>query len=377
MISSIPGIRLTFAPQRPVAAASDAGPESVGDQVQISPGQPAQVGPYARDARQVAVLIAGAGNAGLTAALYTARAQLDTLVIGSPYGSQLAQSADVENFPGFKRSTGFEVVEAQYKQAEEAGARFEDAQIVRIEGDKPPFRVHLDGGAVIECQVLILATGARARRLGIPGEQEFFGRGVSTCATCDGPFYKGKNVVVVGGGDTAVGDATVLAKVASSVTLVHRRGQLSAEKVLQERLEKLVDEGKVKLALNSEVLSVHGKTDGGVDSIEVAHHPQGSPAQKLAASGGDATAAGVDRSQLPTDGLFLAVGHLPNTDFLKDSSVQLNEHGHVVTHDFVSTSVPGILAAGDMTDVPYYQASVASGFGAIAGLKARELIEQG
>ncbi len=372
MITSIPGTRLTFAPQRPVAAANDAVSDSAGDQVQLSPGQPAQVGPYARDARQVAVLIAGAGNAGLTAALYTARAQLDTLVIGSPYGSQLAQSADVENFPGFKRSTGFEVVEAQHKQAEEAGARFEDGQIVRIEGDKPPFRVHLEGGAVIECQVLILATGARARRLGIPGEEELFGRGVSTCATCDGPFYKGKDVVVVGGGDTAVGDAMVLAKVASSVTLVHRRGELSAEKVLQERLGKLVDEGKVKLALNSEVLSVHGKTDGGVDSVEVAHHPQGNPARKLAAGEG-----GVDRSQLATDGLFLAVGHLPNTDFLKGSAVQLNEHGHVVTHDFVSTSVPGILAAGDMTDVPYYQASVASGFGAIAGLKARELIEQG
>ncbi len=373
MITQIQGTGLTFAPRRPVTAAPTA--ETPTDEVQLTPQQPPQVGRYAEDARKVGVLIAGAGNAGLTAALYTARSHIDTLVVGSHYGSQLAQSADVENFPGFKRAPGLEVVESQFKQAEEAGAKFQDGQIVRIEGDKPPFRVHLDGGEVIECQVLILATGARARRLGVPGEEENFGRGVSTCATCDGGFYRGKNVVVVGGGDTAVGDATELAKVASHVTVVHRRGELGAEKVLQERLGKLVDEGKVSLALNSEVVSVHGKSEGGVDSVEIVHHPQGSPVQKLTASHGDAAAAGVDRSRVATEGLFLAVGHLPNTEFLKDSGVELDKRGYVQTHNFVETSVPGIFAAGDMTDVPYYQASVASGFGAIAGLKARDLIE--
>ncbi|MBI3928567.1 MAG: FAD-dependent oxidoreductase [Armatimonadetes bacterium] len=332
------------------------------------------------DSRHVTVLIAGSGCAGHTAAIYAARADLEPLVLeGNEPGGQLSLTSDVENYPGFPEGIGgFDLTESMKKQAERFGARYEYGRIQKLERGGPPFTIHLEGSGTLTCDALILATGARARMLEVPGEKELFGRGVSSCATCDGAFFRDQVVVVVGGGDSAMEEALFLTRFARKVLVLHRRDSLRASKIMQDRA--LVHE-KIEFHWNTQVAAVNGdKEQGTVQSVDVLVHPQGNPAQRLAHAGGDAARAGVERKVLPCDGVFLGVGHIPNTDFIEPGTIDLDEEGYILTvrghrvTDDVKTRIEGIFACGDVVDKRYRQAVTAAGMGCRAAMEAEEYL---
>jgi thioredoxin reductase (NADPH) len=308
------------------------------------------------------VLIVGSGPAGLTAAIYAARAQLNPIVIeGEPSsttdqpGGQLMLTTDIENFPGFPEAlTGPELMERMRAQAQRFGADLRVAKVARLDVAARPFRAWLRGEEEpsIEADAVILATGAQSLMLGVPGEERLLSHGLSTCATCDGFFFRGQDIAVVGGGDSALEEALFLTRFANTVTIVHRRDRLRASKIMQERA--LAHE-KIRFAWNTRVTEVLGEDR--VSGLAVVD-----------------TVTGEART-LEVTGVFIAIGHVPNTTIVADG-VELEENGYVRTQPASSfTSVEGLFAAGDVQDHVYRQAITAAGSGCVAAIDAERWLE--
>jgi thioredoxin reductase (NADPH) len=298
------------------------------------------------------VLILGSGPAGLTAAIYAARANLAPIVVaGMQPGGQMTITTDVENYPGFPDVIqGPWLMEQMQKQAEHVGTMFAHDLVTELDLTKRPFRCVGDGGDVYLADTLIIATGASARWLGLPTEKQFQGFGVSACATCDGFFFRGKEVAVVGGGNTAVEEALYLTNHATKVTLIHRRDSLRAEKILQKRL---FDHPKINVVWDSAVEEVVGKSN---PSIVTGIRVRNLKSNAL--------------SDLSVDGLFVAIGHTPNTELFKDL-LDMDENGYLVTAaDSTRTNIAGVFACGDVQDHVYRQAVTAAGTGCMAALEA-------
>jgi thioredoxin reductase (NADPH) len=302
------------------------------------------------------VVILGSGPAGYTAAIYAARAMLQPLVVqGSQPGGQMTITTDVENYPGFADVVqGPWLMEQMRAQAEHVGTRLVMDEVVRVELNRKPMRLTGDSGDSYTCDALIIATGAQARWLGLPSEERFKGHGVSACATCDGFFFKGKQVLVVGGGNTAVEEALFLTNFASRVTLVHRRDQLRAEKLLQQRL---FSNAKIKVVWDSVVEEITGtEAPRTVTAVRLKNLKTGA------------------LSELRADGVFVAIGHVPATELFR-GQLQMKASGYLVTEpDSTRTSLPGVFAAGDVKDDVFRQAVTAAGMGCMAALEAERYL---
>lgn len=302
------------------------------------------------------VVIIGSGPAGYTAAIYAARAMLEPILIqGMQAGGQLTITTDVENYPGFADVIqGPWLMEQMEKQAVHVGTRIVTDLVTKLEIKHRPFRLTCDSGDVYLAEAVILATGAQARWLGLPSEAKFQGGGVSACATCDGFFYRNKDVVVVGGGNTAVEEALYLTNHASQVTIVHRRDHFRAERILQERLFK---HPKIKVVWDSAVDEICGtENPNKVTHVRLKNVKTGA------------------LTNLKTDGVFVAIGHAPATELVKDQ-VKLKPSGYVeVAPNSTATSVPGLFAAGDVADETYRQAVTAAGLGCMAALEAERFL---
>jgi len=308
------------------------------------------------------ILIAGSGPAGLTAAVYSARAQLEPVVIeGEPSstsdqpGGQLMLTTEVENYPGFPDGVlGPELMASMRAQAIRFGAELHTAKVSRVDLSRPPFKVWVgpdSGEPTYEVEALIVATGAQSLMLGVPGEDRLLAHGVSTCATCDGFFFRGQDIAVVGGGDSALEEALFLTRFASSVTLVHRRDRLRASKIMQDRA---FTHPSIKFRWNSRVVEVVG--DAKVEHLRVADTVTG------------------EETDLAVSGLFVAIGHEPNTAIVK-GQLELDEMGYVKTFGGSVTSVEGVFACGDLQDHYYRQAVTAAGSGCMAAIDAERYLE--
>jgi thioredoxin reductase (NADPH) len=303
------------------------------------------------------VMIVGSGPAGYTAAIYAARAMLEPVLIsGMQAGGQLMITTDVENYPGFADVIqGPWLMEQMRAQAEHMGTKMVSDHIAKVDLSQRPFRLWGDGDETYSCDSLIIATGAQAKWLGLPSEQAFQGFGVSACATCDGFFFRNKDVVVVGGGNTAVEEALYLANLAAKVTLVHRRDGLRAEKVMQDRLFK---HPKISVVWDSEIAEICGGTQPpNVTHLRLRNLKTGA------------------ESELKADGVFIAIGHKPATELFA-GQLDMNETGYLdVTPGTSQTNVPGVFAAGDVTDEHYRQAVTAAGMGCMAALDAERWLQ--
>ena len=302
-------------------------------------------------------VIIGSGPAGLTAAIYLSRAGLKNVIIsGAMPGGQLTSTTDIENFPGFPKGiSGFQLMEDMALQAANFGTETLNTTVTSIDFDSRPFKIHLKNNSTLETRSIILSTGSTAKYLGIENEIESIGNGVSACATCDGFFYRGKEVLVIGGGDTAMEEATFLTKLASKVTLVHRRNELRASAIMQERARK---NEKIEWKLNYTPLKVITNELGKVSGIELRNNETN------------------ETEVINTDGIFVAIGHKPNTDFL-NGKIELDSSGYIITEGKSSkTNIPGVFAAGDIQDNKYQQAITAAGSGAIAALDAKEYLSE-
>ena len=302
------------------------------------------------------VVIIGSGPAGYAAAIYAARAMLEPVLLqGIQPGGQLTITTDVENYPGFADVIqGPWLMEQMEKQARHVGTRIVADFVTRLELSRRPFRLTCDSGEVYLAETVVLATGAQARWLGLPSEEKFKGFGVSACATCDGFFYRGKEVVVVGGGNTAVEEALFLTNFASCVTIVHRRDHFRAERILQDRLFK---NPKIKVVWDSVIDEILGEENPTkVTNVRLKNVKTGT------------------REKLPADGVFIAIGHAPATELVK-GQVKLKASGYVeVAPNSTATSVPGLFAAGDVADETYRQAVTAAGLGCMAALEAERFL---
>lgn len=300
------------------------------------------------------VIIIGSGPAGLTAAIYTTRANLKTVIIaGEKWGGQLMLTTIVENYPGFPEGIqGPDLMMAMRKQAEHHGAEILERNFSSGDFSVRPFQVTADG-KVYKSKSVIIATGADTKWLGVKGEAEKIGRGVSSCGPCDAPFFRDKDVIVVGGGDTAMEEALVLSRAGKSVTIVHRRDQLRASKVMQDKVKA---NPKIKIMFNKGVVEVLGENK--VSGVKLKD-----------------TATG-EISELPIDGIFVSIGHIPNTAAFK--GIEIDDSGFVVVHDHFLTNVEGVFVAGDVHDNKYKQAVTAAGFGCAAALETEKwLMDQG
>lgn len=313
------------------------------------------------------IVILGSGPAGLTAALYNARANLEPLVIeGDEPGGQLTLTTDVENYPGFPDGIqGPELMDDMKEQAGRFGTDYRDgiARDVKLESD--PKEVIL-ANETVQTRSLIVATGASAKWLGLESEEQYQGNGVSSCATCDGFFFQDQEVLVIGGGDTAMEEALFLTKFASRVRVLHRRDELRASKIMAQRAH---DNDKIEFLWNTELIEVLGNGDH-VTGARIVQHPQGHPKEKLQQNDSE-----VEESTLDCDGIFLGIGHSPNTDFL-EGDLAMDDEGYIETHDDVRTSVEGVFAAGDVYDKRYRQAVTAAGSGCKAAMEAEEYINR-
>ncbi len=299
------------------------------------------------------VTIIGSGPAGLTASLYSARANLKPLVIeGLEAGGQLMLTTAVENFPGFADGImGPDLMAAMRTQAERFGAEIVRGHVSAVDLSVRPFRITM-GDETIETQTLIIATGASAKLLGLPSERALMGHGVSTCATCDGFFFRGKPIAVIGGGDSALEEATFLTRFASHVTLVHRRDTLRASKIMQD---KAMANPKITFEWNTEVVEVADVSAGAVSGLVIRN-----------------SVTGVQKT-LPVEGVFVAIGHTPNTTLFR-GQLDMDETGYLKTHDGSRTSVEGVFACGDVQDHVYRQAITAAGSGCMASLDAERYL---
>lgn len=321
------------------------------------------------------LIVVGSGVAGLSAAVYAARADLDPVVLeGDQPGGQLTLTTDVENFLGFPEGVGgMELIQRGKQQAERFGAEFRHGTVKSAALEERPFELELASGEVLTARAVLVATGASARWVGVEGEDELMGYGLSTCATCDGAFHRGNDVLVIGGGDSAMEEALFLAKFADSVTVVHRRDEVRASEIMAERAR---NHEKISFAWNTELLELHGSTAEGLTGATLVSHPDGHPREKLEVGDGEAE-TGVTHEHVEVEGVFYAIGHTPNTEFLEETPVDLEPSGHVRTRDGeTATSVEGVFAAGDVTDPDYRQAITAAGSGAMAALDAEEWIDQ-
>ncbi len=304
----------------------------------------------------VRLVIVGSGPAGYTAAIYAARAMLEPVLIAGPQpGGQMTITTDVENYPGFADVIqGPWLMEQMRLQAEHVGTRMVSDHVSKLDLSQRPFRLECDSGDVYLADAVIVATGAQAKWLGAPSEEKFRGYGLSACATCDGFFFRDKEVAVIGGGNTAVEEALFLTNFASKVTLVHRRGELRAERILQERLFK---NPKVEVLWDHEVVDYFGADNPPkVGGLKLRHVKSGEVQEKT------------------LDGVFVAIGHQPSTELVKDQ-LKMKPNGYVWTApDSTVTSVPGVFAAGDVTDDVYRQAVTAAGMGCMAALEAERFL---
>jgi len=301
------------------------------------------------------LVILGSGPAGLTAALYAARANLNPLLIeGLEAGGQLMLTTMVENFPGFRDGImGPDLMADMRAQAQRFGTEIVQGNVSKIEVNRCPIKIEVSD-QLVYAESLIIATGASARLLGLPAERSLLGHGVSTCATCDGFFFRGKPIAVVGGGDSAMEEAIFLTKFASKVTVVHRRDTLRASKIMQE---KAFSNPKIEFAWNSEVEDILDVSKGVVTAIVLRDSMTGV------------------RTELPVEGVFVAIGHTPNTGLFK-GQLELDENGYIVTHHGTRTSVPGVFAAGDVQDHIYRQAITAAGTGCMAAIDAERYLDR-
>jgi len=300
------------------------------------------------------LLILGTGPAGLTAAIYAARANLDPLVLhGQQPGGQLTTTTLVENYPGFPDGIdGPELMQRLEQQARRFGTRLVQQTVQRVDLTPPILRVFTEEGCY-QGRTLIITTGASAKMLGLPGEKEMYGRGVSVCATCDGFFYRDKEVVVVGGGDTAMEDATFLARFARHVTVVHRRDQLRATPPLQQRAR---NHPRISFRWDTVVSALHGDRDSGLTGLTLRHVRTG------------------EEELFSCDGVFIAVGHQPNTELFRNQ-LRLDQGGYIVTRNGAETNIPGVFAAGDVQDDRFRQAITAAGTGAMAAIQAERFLD--
>lgn len=291
------------------------------------------------------MIIIGAGPAGYTAGIYCSRARHDTLILsGILPGGQLVNTTEVENYPGFENGImGPDLMITMRKQTERMGTTIIDDEVIDVDFRHKPFKI-LTSSEEYECRAVIIATGATPRKLGIAGEQTFGGKGVSYCATCDGPFFRNQEIVVVGGGDSAIEEATFLTKFASKVHLVHRKDKLRASKVMQERA---FSNQKIQFHWNSAVTDIIG--DQKVQTAVLSDVKSG------------------QKTNLPVGGIFVAIGHEPNTKIFVNS-IELDENGYIKLKDHTKTNIPGVFAAGDVHDHRYRQAITAAGFGCMAAI---------
>jgi thioredoxin reductase (NADPH) len=303
------------------------------------------------------LIIIGSGAAGLTAALYTARAQLNPLVLaGMQIGGQIAITSEIENYPGFwdeeNVPTGPELVEVMQKQAEHFGARIVFDEVVEVDFTKgSPFYVKTYGSEY-EAEAVIVTAGASPRRLGVTGEEEFIGRGVSYCGTCDGFFFRGKDVVVVGGGDSALEEGIFLTRFANTVQVIHRRDELRAGAMLQKRA---FANDKISFTWDTAVEEVVG--NGTVKAVKTRNLKTGEEAER------------------PIDGVFVFIGHYPNSKFL-EGQLEMDEHGYIITDELMRTSIEGIFAAGEIQDPIYRQVSTSVGQGAAAAMQVEKWLSE-
>ena len=301
------------------------------------------------------VIIIGSGPAGLTAALYAARGNLRPLLIeGLEAGGQLMLTTMVENWPGFRDGImGPDLMAEMRAQSERFGTEVLQGDVTRVDLQHPPFRVTIADGRTFNSEALIIATGASARWLDIGSDRQLSGHGVSTCATCDGYFFRGRPIAVVGGGDSAMEEAIYLTKFASRVTVIHRRDTLRASKIMQD---KAFANSKIEFLWDSEIVEIKDVAKGEVTGIVVRNLKTRS------------------LTDLPLDGVFIAIGHTPNTRLLQ-GQLELDPAGYIVTHDGTRTSVPGVFAAGDVQDHIYRQAVTAAGSGCMAAIDAERYLE--
>ena len=297
------------------------------------------------------VIIIGSGPAGLTAAIYTARANLKPLVFtGNEIGGQVSITNEVENYPGFPEGlTGPELVEKFQKQAERFGARIEYAEVTEVDFEVQPFRVKTYDNEY-QAKAIVIATGASPRKLGVPGEVQFTGRGVSYCATCDGFFFRDREIAVVGGGDSALEEGVFLTKFANRVRIIHRRDELRAGYTLQQRAKR---NQKIEFVWDTVVTEING--NGAVESVQVKNVKTG------------------EASTLKVDGVFIYIGHYPNSHLFKDK-LEMDEHGYLITDRNTRTSVPGVFAAGEIADPVFRQVVSSAGEGCKAAIQVERYL---
>ncbi len=291
------------------------------------------------------IIIIGSGPAGYTASIYSSRAKLKTLIItGSLPGGQLMTTSEVENYPGFPNGIfGPELMINMKQQSERFGTTMVTDEVTKVDFKIKPFKVYTES-SLYTAESVLISTGATPRKLGIEPEQIFAGRGISYCATCDGPFFKDQHIIVVGGGDTALEEANFLTKFGKSVKIIHRREHLRASKILQERA---FENPKIEFIWNSSVVDIKG--DNKISSITIKNHKTG------------------EEKKLNAGGLFVAIGHEPNTSIFK-YQVDVDERGYVIVNNYTKTNIDGVFAAGDVHDYRYRQAITAAGFGCMAAL---------